>query len=157
MNELSNTEEEAPADPVMKAVKNLVNLDHIDEPAEKEYKLSMKKQEEEKARKVKDGKSRGLPPVAKNIVGSQASLAQISEVKKVHASSSGTNKEIMKAPPQPWHPEAAAAGMLVIHGAPQMGGGAPPLQPQGFGVAYRQAQYMQQGYPPQQQQQYQYR
>jgi hypothetical protein len=158
MSALSNTEEEAPADPVMKAVKNLVNIDNIDQPAEREIKLSMKKQEEEKARKVKDGKSRGLPPVAKNIVGSQASLAQISEVKKVHTASSGASpaKEIMKAPPQPWHPEAAAAGMLVIHGAPLQGGGAPPLQPQGFGVAYRQAQYMQQqqGYPPQQQYQY---
>ena len=132
MQALVEVKEEEPLNPFDAAVKKLVNIDHIDEPAEEQMKLTMKKQEDKTASKNK-GKSRGLSPVAKNQVGSQATLSQISSVKPNMAK----REDIMKAPPQPWHPEAAAAGMLVVHGQPQ--NGPPPLQPQGFGVGYRNA------------------
>lgn len=72
-------EEEAPISELEKAMRNLVNIDHIDEPAEGEFKLTMVKKEEEK-KKQKKGKSVPLPPVAVNVVGNGATLAQIKEV-----------------------------------------------------------------------------
>ena len=62
-------------------MKKLVNIDRIDEPAEQEYELTMKKKEE--AKKPKDGKSRGLPPVATHLVGSHATLNDIKDKKAV--------------------------------------------------------------------------
>lgn len=64
-----------------KAMKRLVNVDRIDEPAEQEYKLTMAKKEEPK----KDGKSRGVAPVATGLVGSHATLDHIKEVKPVRS------------------------------------------------------------------------
>ena len=63
------------------AMKRLVNIERIDEPAEAEVKLTMLQKEE--AKKAPKGKSRGLPPVAQGFVGQQATLAQIQEVKPV--------------------------------------------------------------------------
>lgn len=81
MNVLTNTaENEAPMTALEKAMRNLVNVDHIDEPAEGEFKLTMVKKEEEK-KKTPTNKSVPLPPVATTVVGSGASLAQIREVK----------------------------------------------------------------------------
>jgi hypothetical protein len=135
MMALVEVKEEEPLNPFDAALKKLVNIDHIDEPAEEQMKLTMKQKEEKVADKNKH-KSRGLPPVAKGQVGSQATLSQISSVKPQKAH----REDIMKAPPQLFHPDAAAAGMLVVHGqTPQ--NGPPPLQPQGFGVGYN--------YPPQ--------
>lgn len=80
MNTLAVThEEEAPVDALTKAMKNLVNFDHIDEPAEGEFKLTMIKKEEEKKKQPK-GKSAPLPPVGISVAGSGASLAQIKQV-----------------------------------------------------------------------------
>ncbi len=73
-------EEEGPISELEKAMRNLVNIDHIDEPAEGEIKLTMIKKEEEK-RKQKKGKSVPLPPVGATVVGSGATLSQIKEVK----------------------------------------------------------------------------
>jgi len=80
MNALVNTvEEEAPVDALTKAMRNLVNFDHIDEPAEGEVKLTMVKKEEAK-KKMAKGKSVPLPPVATTLVGTGASLSQIRQV-----------------------------------------------------------------------------
>lgn len=131
MMALVEVKEEKPLNPFEAAVQKLVNIDHIDEPAEEQLKLTMKKKEDQTATKNK-GKSRGLPPVAKGQVGSQATLAQISSVK----APTSKRQDVMNAPPQLFHPDAAAAGMLVVHGQPHPNG-PPPLQPQGFGTGYR--------------------
>ena len=55
---------------------------------------------------------------------------------------------VMKPPPGLFQGDAAAAGMLVVHGQ-----GPPPLQPRGFGQVHGQGQYYgttQQGYVQQQ-------
>jgi hypothetical protein len=128
MGSLAVTEEE-PTNPFDAVLKKLVNIDRIDEPAEVEYKLTMKKEEERK--KGKNGKSVPKPPAAQGLVGSSATLAQISSVKPA----TKPKEDIMKAPPQLWHPDAAHAGALVVHGQ-----GPPPLGHQGgmvgFGVGY---------------------
>jgi len=72
-------EEEEPVNELEKAMKNLVNIDRIDEPAEGEVKLTMIKKEEAK-KKMHKGKSVPLPPAGKDIAGSNASLAQIRDV-----------------------------------------------------------------------------
>jgi hypothetical protein len=74
-------EEEKPLSDFEKAMKKLVNIERIDEPAEQEYKLTMMKKEEEK--KTKQGKSKALPPVATGLVGSNATLEHIKQVKPV--------------------------------------------------------------------------
>lgn len=160
MGALAQTEEESEQDPYTAALNKLVNVDHIDQPAEKQLKEAMKKLQEEKSGKgtVKGGKSRGKPPVANNMVGNAATLAQIESIKQKKE----PTKEVMRPPPQLFNPDAAMAGALVVHGAPMMG--APPLQAQGFGVAYQQQQQQQayggyhspQGYYPAQRG-YQYR
>jgi len=76
----ASNEEEKPLSDMEKAMKRLVNVDRIDEPAEKEYTLTMKKETE---RVTKDGKSKGLPPVATGLVGSNATLDHIKQVKPV--------------------------------------------------------------------------
>ena len=127
MESLAITEEE-PQNPFDAILKKLVNVDRIDEPAEVEYKLTMKKQEEQK--KNKHGKSVPKPPAAQGLVGSGATLSQIKEVKP----ETKVKEDIMRAPPQPWHPDAVNAGALVVHGQ-----GPPPLGPQGmvgFGAGY---------------------
>ena len=134
MNGLALTQEpEENLTDIEKAMRKLVNVDHIDEPAEEQVKLTMKKEEEILSQKNK-GKSKPLPPAAHKMVGSGATLGQISEVKAKAAPKEG----IMNVPPQPWHPEAAAAGMLVVHGLQNSGAGPPPLQPRGFGVVHGQ-------------------
>jgi len=150
--------EEAPLSDAEQALKKLVNLDHINEAPEAQVKLTMKRKEEN-TKKTKNGKSRPLPPAAQGYVGNDASLQQIKEVKPT---SNKPKENIMKAPPTSFHPQAAAAGAMVLYGAE--GGGPPPLQQQagGFGVVYqeqqRQLYYQQQqhmsppAYPPQQQQ-----
>jgi hypothetical protein len=161
MSGLAETEEK-PLDPFEAALKKLVNVDHIDEPAEEVLKLTMKKKEEE-TNKKKQGKSQPKPPVAAKIVGSQATLAQIKSVKPA---TEGPKEGVMKPPPQLWHPDANMAGAMVVHGTHP-----PPLQQpgfvgQGFGAGYNpyayqqqyQQHYQQQQPPPQQQQQqYRYR
>ena len=84
MHALTITEEEKPKDSFDSALKKLVNVDHIDEPAEGEIKLTMMKKEEEK--KKKKGKSEPLPPVASNFVGSGATLADIKTARPVSCS-----------------------------------------------------------------------
>lgn len=122
-----------PVTELEKAMQNLVNFDDLTAPAEKAMRLTMMKQEEEKMAIKKSGKSRGLPPVAKGLVGSGATLGQIQNVK------TGTTlkdpSEIMKAPPQLFHPDSVHAGALVIHGQ-----GPPPLQ-RGFGVGFGAVPY----------------
>ncbi|GAX10578.1 hypothetical protein FisN_14Lh078 [Fistulifera solaris] len=131
-----------------KAMRNLVNVDRIDEPAEQKMKLTMKRQEEEKSKK-KSNKSEPLPPAAHRLVGSHATLGQISTVKPKKEIKEG----IMSTPP--WDPAAAQAGMLVLHGQSNQGG-PPPLAPRGFGVVHGQQPYTygQMAPPPPQQQQY---
>ncbi|GKY96022.1 hypothetical protein MPSEU_000562700 [Mayamaea pseudoterrestris] len=128
MDTLAITEEE-PQNPFDAVIKKLVNIDRIDEPAEVQYKLTMKKQENEK--KGKAGKSVPKPPVAQGLVGTGATLSQIKQVKP----ETQIKEDIMRAPPAAWHPDAVHAGALVVHGQ-----GPPPLgQPQGmvgFGVGY---------------------
>lgn len=82
MNALSVAQEEGPVNPFDKALKNLVNFDHIDEPAEGELRLTMMKKEEEKKKHPK-GKSRPLPPLATDMVGQNAPLSQINQMKQV--------------------------------------------------------------------------
>jgi hypothetical protein len=156
MNGLAETEEK-PLDPYEAALKKLVNVDHIDEPAEEVLKLTMKKKEEADYKKTL-GKSKPKPPVASKMVGSQATLSQIKSVKPA---SEAPKEGIMKAPPQLWHPDANMAGALVVHGTHP-----PPLQQPGFvgtgfGAGYNPYAYQQQYYQhqqqQQQQQQYQYR
>lgn len=80
MNTLAITvEDEEPVSELEKAMRNLVNIDHIDEPAEGEIKLTMIKKEEAK-KKMHKGKSVPLPPVGKDIIGNNAPLAQIKEI-----------------------------------------------------------------------------
>lgn len=81
MNGFVDTSEPEPTDEIARALKKLVNIDRIDEPAEQEIKLSLKKEEENK--QAKRGKSKPLPPAAVGLVGSQASLNQIKQVKPV--------------------------------------------------------------------------
>lgn len=81
MNGYANEPEEKPMNDFEKAMKRLVNIERIDEPAEEEYKLTMKQKED--AKKIKDGKSKGLPPAGSGVVGSNATLADISRVKGV--------------------------------------------------------------------------
>lgn len=146
MNGLAITEgEEEPQNPFDKVLKKLVNIDHIDEPAEEQMKLSMKKQEDEKAKKNKN-RSVPIPPAASRMVGSGATLGEISKVKPHHEL-----KPVMAPPANLFQGDAAAAGMLVVHGQ-----GPPPLQPRGFGMVHGQGQYygtQQQGYGQQQRQQ----
>jgi len=144
MNGLAQ-EEEKPKNEFDAALAKLVNIDHIDEPAEQQLKLTMKKQEEEKNMKNKN-KSKPKPPVAHQMVGSGATLEQIKQVKP----EAPPKEDIMKPPPQLFHPNAAMAGALVVHGQ-----GPPPLQPQGFGVVHGQGYgyAAQAAYPPQQMQQ----
>lgn len=71
-----------PQSELEKAMKKLVNVDRIDEPAEQEIKLTMMKKEEE-AKKAKSGKSKGIAPVATGMVGSNATLEHIKAVKPV--------------------------------------------------------------------------
>jgi len=104
-------------------------------------KLTMKKQEDEMAKKNKH-KSVPLPPAASRMVGSGATLGEISKVKP--------HKELKPTilpPPGLFQGDAAGAGMLVVHGAPP-----PPLQPRGFGQVHGQGQYYgaQPGYGQQQ-------
>ena len=72
---------EKPLSEFDKALKRLVNVDRIDEPAEQEHVLTLKQKKEE--HKTKDGRSKGLPPVAIGLVGSNASLDHIKKVKPV--------------------------------------------------------------------------
>ena len=137
------------------AMAKLVNIDHIDEPAEKELKLTMQKEEEKK----KKNKTSALPPVGTGYVSSNATLSQIQEIKPEKPRKDPT--QIMSPPPMLFSPGAVNAGALVVHGQ-----GPPPLQ-QGFGVGaqmgygygmpqqqMRQQQYYQQQPPPPPQQQY---
>jgi hypothetical protein len=149
MGGLAQTEE-APVSAMEAAMRKLVNFDRIDEPAEQQIKLTMKKQEDEKAKKNK-GHSRGLPPSALGQVGTAATLSQINSVKP---STPKHTEGIMRAPPQMlFSPGAAQAGALVVHGQ-----GPPPLQQQGFGVGFNNGGGggYGGGYPQQQQQQQQY-
>lgn len=129
MNSLSITnQDEKPKSDFEKALSNLVNVDHIDEPAYGEQKLTMMKKEEAKKKVVK-GKSVPLPPAGAGLAGSNAPLSQI---KRDFKQPQNTSTEgIMNAPPPGvFHPNAAQGGALVVHGQ-----GPPPLQQaQGFGV-----------------------
>ena len=139
-------EEEAPQNPFDAALKNLVNIDHIDQPASSHLKSAIKKEEEEKEKLKKKGTSKGLPPAAANVVGHQATLSQIGEVKEKKEPS----KPVMNAPPQLFSPQAVQAGAMVVYGDTSNNNGPPPLQRQGFGVGAMQQQ--QQAYyqaPPQ--------
>jgi hypothetical protein len=127
MNALVETEEK-PENPFEAALKKLVNIDRIDEPAPEQLSLTMKKKEDENAKKLAK-KSMPKPPAAARQVGSAATLAHISEVKAKSAPT--TPKEgIMNAPPPSlFNPHAHMAGALVLHGAPM-----PPMQQHpGFG------------------------
>ena len=158
---ITSADDEENLSELEKAMRKLVNVEHIDEPAEEKLKLTMKEQKEVESAKKK-GKSKPLPPAAQRMVGSGATLAQISTVKPKKE----PPQNVMKA--APWDPNAAAAGMLVVHGQPNQG--PPPLAPRGFGVVHgqqfaapmqpqmmqpqmapQQAYPPQQGYPPQQQ------
>lgn len=128
MNELAITvTEEAPKSEFEKALQKLVNIDHIDEPAEGEVKLTMMKKEE--AQKAQNGKSRPKPPVGVGFVGQNAPLSQIKQT--FESPPKTTTEGIMNAPPPgAFNPNAQYAGALVVHGQ-----GPPPLhQAQGFGV-----------------------
>ena len=122
--------EEEPQNPFDKMMKKLVNFDHIDEPAEEQVKLTLKKQEDEKAKKNKN-RSVPLPPAASRVVGSGATLGEISKLKPQNEM-----KSVMAPPAGLFQSEAAAAGMLVVHGQ-----GPPTLQPRGFGQVHGQGQY----------------
>lgn len=129
MNQLTLTSaDEKPKSEFEKALSNLVNIDHIDEPAEGEVKLTMMRKEEEKKKVVK-GKSVPVPPRGGNMVSSNAPLSQIR--RDFNAPVNKSSEGIMNAPPPGvFHPNAAQAGALVVHGQ-----GPPPLQQaQGFGV-----------------------
>ena len=136
MNGLALTDgEEEPKNPFEAAMKKLVNVDHIDQPAEEQLKLSLQKERDALAKKNKS-KSVPLPPAGSRKVGSGATLQEISQVKGPVKMES-----VMKPPPGLFQGDAAAAGALVVHGQ-----GPPPLQPQGFGVVHMQGQYPQQAY-----------
>lgn len=148
---LAVTEEE-PQSAFEKALKNLVNVDHIDEPAEGELRLTMIKKEE--AKKAPKGRSIPRPPAGKGMVGENAPLSQI---KQNYESPPKTSAEgIMNAPPPgAFHPNSQYAGALVVHGQ-----GPPPLhQASGFGVGrmlpnggFQNQQQLQPGHLMQQQQ-----
>jgi len=136
---LTNEADEANLSELEKAMRKLVNVEHIDEPAEEKVKLTMKAKEETEFKKAMH-KSRPIPPAAHRMVGSGATLSQIGAVKpKVTSPKEG----IMSRPP--WDPNAAAQGMLVIRDATS---GPPPLQP-GVGVVHGQGRVVHHGYPPQ--------
>jgi len=146
MNAAFQEPEDEPKSELEKAMSKLVNFDHIDEPAEKEIKLTMQREEEKK----KKAKTSALPPAASSYLGSGATLSQIKEVKP--AKPQKDPSEIMSPPPMLFSPGAVNAGALVVHGE-----GPPPLQ-RGFGVGSgfgvgAQMQYQQQ-YLQQQQQYY---
>ena len=153
MNALAiTTTDDAPLSDFEKALKNLVNVDHIDEPAEGEVKLTMIKKEE--AKKLPKGKSVPKPPVGKGMVGENAPLSQIKQ--NFESPPKQTSEGIMNAPPPgAFHPNAAYAGALVVHGQ-----GPPPLhQASGFGVGrhlpnggFQNQQQLAPGYLMQQQQ-----
>jgi hypothetical protein len=130
MSALTIHDEEEKLNPLEAAMKKLVNIDHIDEPAEQQIKLTLKKEEEKKNLK---GKSKALPPAAQKMVGSGATLAQISEIKAKVA----PKEDVMRNNPL-FHSDAAMAGALVVRDPT---GGPPPLlsrEPgqvgRGFGV-----------------------
>ena len=78
---ITQDEEDAPKSAFDKALSNLVNFDDISAPADKDIQEAMKKKLEEQKRT--GNKSKPLPPAANNMVGSGATLAQISQVKPV--------------------------------------------------------------------------
>lgn len=78
---ITNEEEDAPKTAFDKALSSLVNFDDISAPADKDIQEAMRKKQEEQTRK--SNKSKALPPAANNMVGSGATLAQISQVKQV--------------------------------------------------------------------------
>jgi len=132
MNKLTLTAVgEKPKNEFEKALCNLVNVDHIDEPAEGEIKLTMMRNEAN-AKKVAKGKSVPRPPVGVGMTSSNAPLSQIGRDFK--SPGNKTAEGVMNAPPPGvFSPNAAQAGALVVHGQ-----GAPPLQQaQGFGVGQR--------------------
>ena len=159
MNGYSATNEpEEQLSELEKAMKKLVNVERIDEMPDEEYKLTMMKKEED-SKKKKKGKSQGLPPAATGVVGSNATLSDISRVKPVSTNrkfrrviftvyqsaffdflqtiaplsqvTPKTGEGVMKAPPPTaFHPDAVHAGALVVHGQ-----GPPPIQ-RGFGVGF---------------------
>jgi hypothetical protein len=132
--------EEKPTNPFDAVLKKLVNIDHIDEPAEEQLKLTMKQQEDERKKKLQN-KSAPLPPAASRVVGSGATLREIATVKPP------TKKEVVMMPPAHlFQGDAAMAGAMVEYGAPP-----PPLQPRGFGVVHMQGQYAAPAPPPPQQ------
>lgn len=153
MNTLALTvTEEEPKSEFEKALKNLVNVDHIDEPAEGEVKLTMMRKEE--AKKVPKGRSVPKPPVGVGLVGENAPLSLIKQ--NFESPPKLKTEGIMKAPPPgALHPNAAMSGALVVHGQ-----GPPPLhQASGFGVGrympnggFQNQQQLQPGYLMQQQQ-----
>lgn len=132
MNALTITPagEEKPKNEFEKALCNLVNIDHIDEPAEGEIKLTMMKKEEKKKQIM--GKSVPKPPTGQGMVGLNAPLSQIQTNFK--SPQNQTSEGIMNAPPPGvFSPNAAHGGVLVVHGQ-----GPPPLQQaQGFGIGAR--------------------
>jgi hypothetical protein len=150
MNTLAITvTEDEPQSEFEKALKNLVNVDHIDEPAEGELKLTMLKKEE--AKKVPKGRSVPKPPVGKGLVGENAPLSQIKQ--NYESPPKQTSEGIMNVPPPgAFDPNA---GALVV-----MGQGPPPLhQVSGFGVGrllpnggFQNQQKLQPGYYMQHQQ-----
>ena len=136
MNEPAPVEEK-PTNPFDAVLKKLVNIDHIDEPAEEQMKLTMKQQEDERKKK-QQLKSAPLPPAAARVVGSGATLREIATVKPP------TKKEVVMMPPAHlFQGDAAMAGAMVEYGAPP-----PPLQPRGFGVVHMQGQYAAQPQTP---------
>ena len=78
---ITNEQEEAPKSAFDQALSSLVNFDDISAPADKDIQEAMRKKQEEQTRK--GNKSKALPPAANNMVGSGATLAQISQVKPV--------------------------------------------------------------------------
>jgi len=119
-------ETEEPKSEFDSALNNLVNFDDITAPAENDVKLTMINKEEEKLKSK--GRSVAIPPIANNMVGTCATLSQISEVKPTTHAADPT--KIMKPPPpNVFHQDAAHAGALVVHGE-----GPPPLQPTPFGA-----------------------
>jgi hypothetical protein len=78
----SPPEEQEPQNEVDKALKKLVNVERINEPAEYGRKLTMMKEEEKRKKTIK-GKSVPIPPVASGMIGSNATLSHISIVKGV--------------------------------------------------------------------------
>jgi hypothetical protein len=86
--------EEKPLSELEKALKKLVNIERIDEPAEQEY-VSISKKKEEEQKKSKDGKSRGKPPAAVGVVGSGATLDHIKTVKPVSNNPFGLQQPIV--------------------------------------------------------------